>query len=77
LIKAGYKEVRHIGDAEGPYILEVAIPGKKEGETTQYEYIRAGEYKEGASLATEIHKVYYEKGIPVGGELVAKFVDGK
>lgn len=77
LIKVGYKEVRHIGDAQGPCILEVAIPGEKEGETTQYEYMRKGEYKEGASLSTEIHIVYYENGIPVGGTSAARFVDGK
>jgi hypothetical protein len=77
LIKGEYKEVREIGDEQGPYILEIAIPGEKEGETIQYEYMRKGEYKEGASLSTEIYIVYYENGIPVGRTSAARLVDGK
>jgi hypothetical protein len=62
---------------KGLYLLEVVVPGEKEGETTQYEYNRKGTYKECQSSETEIHVVYYENGTPVGGISAAKFVGVK
>lgn len=77
LIKGEYKEVRGLEDEQGTCMLEVVVPGERDGEKTQYEYNRKGEHKEYQSSETEIHIVYYEDGIPVDRELVAKFVDGK
>lgn len=77
LIGKEYKEVRKLEDEQGLYILEVVVPGEKEGEETGYEYMRKGQYREGASLSTEIHIVYYENGNAVGGTSAARYVDGK
>ena len=77
LTKGEYNEVRGLEDGQGVCILEVVVPEERKGERTQYEYMRAGQYGKNASLTTEIHKVYYENGEAVGGELVAKFVNGK
>jgi len=77
LIGKEYKEVRKLEDEQGLYILEVVIPGEKEGEETGYEYMRKGRYKEGQSSTIEIHVVYYENSIPVGGTSAARYVDGK
>jgi hypothetical protein len=77
LIGIEYKEVRKLEDEQGLYLLEVVIPGEKEGEETRYEYMRKGHYKEGASLSTEIHVAYYENSVPVGGTSAARYFDGK
>jgi len=77
LIEKQYREVRKREDEKGLYLLEVVIPGESEGEETGYEYMRKGRYKEGASLSTEIHVVYYENGNAVGGTSAARYVDGK
>ena len=77
LIRGKYKEVRGLEDEQGNCMLEVIIPGEKEGERTQYEYNRKGKYEGFRAAETEIHIVYYKDGVPIGGELVAKFVNGK
>lgn len=77
LIGKKYKEVRKLEDEQGLYLLEIVIPGEKEDEETRYEYMRKGRYKEGASLSTEIHVVYYENGNAVGGTSAARYIDGK
>jgi hypothetical protein len=70
-----YKEVRRIEDEQGLYVLEIAIPGEKEGEIIQYEYIRRGPHREQTDTDIEIHVVYYEDGIPVHGTSAARFTD--
>lgn len=72
-----YIEVRKFVDEQSPYLYEVKIPGDSKSEETGYEYMRKGHYKEGASSATEIHKVYYENGKAVGGTSAARYIDGK
>lgn len=72
-----YTEVRKYEDEQGLYLYEIKIQGDLPGEETGYEYMREGRYGEGSSLSTEIHIVYYEKGIPVGGTSAARYIDGK
>jgi len=77
LIGKEYIEVRKLEDEQGLYLYEVKIPGDLPGEEIGYEYMKKGQYEEGASLSTEIHIVYYENGNAVGGTSAARYVDGK
>lgn len=77
LIKGEYVEIRKLKDEQGLYLYDIRVPGDSPDEEIGYEYIRKGHYKEGACLSTEIHVVYYEKGIPISGTSAARYVDGK
>jgi len=77
LIGKEYIEVRKLENEQGLYLYEVKIPGDLPSEEIGYEYMRKGRYKEGSSLSTEIHIVYYENGNAVGGTSAARYVDGK
>jgi hypothetical protein len=77
LIGDQYTEVRRGEDERGLYLLDVTIPGEKDGELTGYEYMRAGRYPEGNALETAIEIVYYENEIPVGGTIAAKYLNGE
>ena len=63
--------VREESDEQGLYLLEANLKGEKPGEYTQYQYMREGKFKEGASVETVIHVVFYEDDIPCGGHDVA------
>lgn len=64
--------VRELSDEQGLYLLEVKVPGEKEGETTQYEYMRKGRFpNHNEASETALHKVYYDGEMPVGGDKVA------
>jgi len=65
--------IREESDEQGLYLLEANQREEKPGEYTQYQYMRKGEFKEGQSLETVIHVVYYENDIPCGGHDVATF----
>lgn len=66
--------VRELSDEQGLYLLEVKIEGQNPGETTQYEYMRKGQFADGnQSLGTVIHVVFYEDGVPCGGNDVANY----
>jgi len=66
--------VRELSDEQGLYLLEVSVPSEKVGEVTQYEYMRKGKFpNNNESLLTVIHVVYYENGIPVGGNDIANY----
>jgi len=77
LIKGKYTEIRKLEDEQGLYLYEVKTPGDSADEEVGYEYMRKGHYKEGGSLSTEIHVVYYEKGIPISGTSAARHINGK
>ena len=65
--------IREESDEQGLYLLEANVNGENPGEYTQYQYMRAGNFKEGQSLETVIHVVYYQDDIPCGGHDVATF----
>jgi hypothetical protein len=65
--------VRELEDEKGLYLLEANIKGEKPGEYTQYAFIREGIFKEGQSLETCIHVVFYEDDVACGGHNVAVF----
>jgi hypothetical protein len=72
----GYTLGRELSDEKGVYLREVEVKGEKEGEVTEYRYIRKGEYaNNNASTETVIERVTYEDGVPTGGERVAVFND--
>ncbi len=71
------KETRSREDAQGLYLLDIELAGKKSGEVTELSYMRKGTYKEGSTAITTISATYYEDGIPVGGKTVADLIDGK
>jgi hypothetical protein len=68
---------RELSDEQGITMFDVTIEGKNEGETIGYEYIRKGGHSGGSShngtLVTGIDVVYYENGIPTGGDRVAEY----
>ena len=69
--------VRELSDDLGLYLLEVKVLGENPGEIVQYEYRRQGVFPDhNESTETVIHKVYYENGMPVGGEKMAVLKDG-
>jgi hypothetical protein len=68
----GFVLVRELSDEQGLYLLEAKIEGEKPGETTQFEYMRKGQFPNGnQSSETVIHVVFYQDGIPCGGHDVA------
>ena len=68
--------VRELTDEQGLYLLEAQIDGKEKRETIQYMYMRKGRFPNHNETAeTAINVVYYQDGIPVGGDNVAVFND--
>ena len=60
--------VRELADEKGIYLLEVRVDGEKEGDTTEYQYMRKGTFpNNNASLVTVIHRLDCEDGIPFSG----------
>ncbi len=68
---------REVSDEKGITMFDIVIEGKNEGETIGYEYIRkgghTGEKGHNGTLVTGIDVVYYENGMPTGGDRVAEF----
>lgn len=61
-------------DDDGLYALDVEVKGENDGETTRFEYIRAGEFPNNeAAEETHIARVLYENGVPVSAEKVAVY----
>ena len=72
----GYTLSRELSDDQGVYLREVEVKGEKEGEVTEYQYMRKGRHpNHNESDKTAISAIYYENGVPVGGELLAVFND--
>ncbi len=72
-----YSVAQKLEDGEGLYLLRTESVGD-DGDKVEYEYLRAGNYPECGSISTVIRVVYFDReGIPVGGDSVSKYVDGK
>ncbi|MDP3953429.1 MAG: hypothetical protein Q8P99_01220 [bacterium] len=72
-----FEDVRRLEDERGLYLWDIAIPGE-DGGTEEYSYMRGGRYPEGQASITAIHKVFYDKdGTPIGGQSVAKYIEGE
>ena len=70
----GYTLSRELSDEKGVYLREVEVKGEKEGEVTEYQYMRKGRHSNhNESDRTAISVIYYEDGMPVGGERIAIF----
>lgn len=80
--EAKFGERRKLEDEQGLYLWEIEI-AQEDGGTTEYSYIRKGNYKEkglagGSASETAIHVTYFDnEGIPISGHSVAKLVDGE
>ncbi len=78
LIAGPYTVERKCSDGKGLYLLDVRVSGDEEGEAVEYSYMRKGRYPEGQASNTRIDIVYYQDGVPVGGDgPVAELDDGK
>ncbi len=70
----GYTLSRELSDEKGVYLREVEVAGEKEGEVTEYQYMRKGRHSNhNESDQTAISVIYYRDGVPVGGERIAVF----
>jgi hypothetical protein len=70
----GFILSRELSDDKGVYLREVEVIGQNEGEITEYQYMRKGVHSNNnASDVTAISRIYYQDGMPVGGERVAVF----
>ena len=71
-----YTIERELSDDKGLYLIEATIAGEKPGETTEYRYQRKGRLGKMNQLETTIAVVYYEDGIPTGGNDLATYDEG-
>jgi pimeloyl-ACP methyl ester carboxylesterase len=77
-----FEETRKFEDEQGLYLWEIKI-SEADGESTEYLYIRKGDYKArglagGSAPETAIHKTCFDsEKIPYTGHPVRKFRDGK
>ena len=69
--------LRKLEDEKGLYLWEIKIP--REDGHTEYLYMRKGRYEKGGqALNTAIHIAFFdEKGFPVSGYSVAKYIEGE
>jgi len=80
--EAGFVETRKLKDEQGLYLWEIKI-AQEDGGTTEYSYIRKGDYKkrglDGDSASeTAIHAVYFDNGgVPISGQSVLKLINDK
>lgn len=71
-----FEVTRNLDDEKGLYFQEVRIE-TKEG-IIEYEYMRKRQYDKIKSLTSNISITFYdENGIPEGGEIVARYKNGK
>ncbi len=78
LIGKKFETKRILEDEQGIYLWEVEVPGEKDGEVTEYGYMRKGRHAVGGQASeTAIHVTYYEDGVPVGGTSAAVYIEGK
>lgn len=72
-----YIEIIRREDENGLYRLVVEVVGD-DGDPVRYDYIRAGEFAENNSSETALDIIYLDSdGNEVGGDCVAKYVDGE
>jgi hypothetical protein len=66
--------LRELSDQKGLCVYEVQVAGTKEGEYSNFMYIRKGDHGDkNESGDTSIHIAYYEDHIPVGGDKIAVY----
>ena len=63
--------VKERSDEQGLYLLEAEVKGEKPGETTEYSYMRKGEFGNNSSQATKVNAVFYADGMPISGDSLA------
>lgn len=79
--EAKFEDIRILEDEQGLYLWEIRIP-QEDGGSTEYSYIRKGDYKErglagGSSPDTQINVVYFDaEGDYIHGTSVTKFLQG-
>lgn len=67
--------VRELHDEQGLYLLEMKVTDKEEGEFSEYLYMRKGNHpNQNETMTTNISVIFYEHGIPVGGNNIAEFI---
>jgi len=77
-----FSERRKLEDEQGLYLWEIEIV-QEDGGTTEYSYIRKGNYKErglagGSASETAIHVTYFDdQGVPISGHSTCKLIDDK
>ena len=71
-----YEDVRKFEDEQGLYLWDIIVSG--EDGDTEYSYMRKGQYPEGQASVTAVHVTFFdEAGTPVGGQSVAKYINGE
>ena len=76
-----YEVIRKLEDEQGLYLWDIKI--FQEDGSTEYSYIRKGNYKErglpgGSAAETAIHVIYFDKkGDSISGSSVCKFINGQ
>ncbi len=68
---------RELDDEKGPYLREVIV--SRADEKIEYEYMREGRHSDKMqSLTSNISATFYDlDGIPIGGEIIARYEKGK
>jgi hypothetical protein len=70
-----YTITREESDEQGPYLIEITVTGEA-GAVTEYHFRRKGIFSNrNESSATTIYVVYFENGIPVGGNDIDNYDD--
>jgi hypothetical protein len=70
----GFTLSRELSDEKGVYLREIEVVGENEGEVIEYQYMRKGVHpNNNVSDVTTISRIYYQDGVPVGGDKVATF----
>ena len=70
----GFTLSRELSDEKGVYLREVEVKGEKDGEIIEYQYMRKGRHpNHNQSDVTTISRIYYQDGMAISGEPVAKF----
>jgi hypothetical protein len=77
MIGKEYAETKKLEDDKGLYRLDVKVPGEKENEIVEYEYVRKAHNEVVGSTAIEIFVTYYKDGEPISGTSAARYVNGK
>ena len=69
-------EARKVEDEKGLFILDVTVPGEKEGELIEYGYKRTRTDNKGRTIPSEIHISHYSGEDWMGGTSAARYEEG-
>lgn len=71
-----FKITQSFGDEKGLYFLEARI--ENEEGMIEYEFMRKGRFGKKKSLSSNVSVAFYNKdGMPEGGEIIARYENGK